>query len=143
MKEAADLLARFELHYEKRDVSANRTPDMMAEYGKNARERGSEVSIAGACGAAHQQRMLASYITLPVIGVPIQTSALGEIDSLYSIVQMTNGIPVATVAIGKAANAAFLALRILSITDKKIAEALEGYHANMARESIRKTENLV
>ena len=91
----------------------------------------------------HLPGMLASYTTLPVIGVPIQTSALGGIDSLYSIVQMPNGIPVATVAIGKAANAALLALRILSITDKKIAEALEGYHANMARESIRKTENLV
>ena len=77
------------------------------------------------------------------VQTPSQTSALGGIDSLYSIVQMPNGIPVATVAIGKAANAALLALRILSITDKKIAEALEGYHANMARESIRKTENLV
>ncbi|HLR89609.1 MAG TPA: 5-(carboxyamino)imidazole ribonucleotide mutase [Balneolaceae bacterium] len=143
MKEAADLLAGFELPYEKRVVSAHRTPDLMAEYGKNARERGIEVIIAGAGGAAHLPGMLASYTTLPVIGVPIQTSALGGIDSLYSIVQMPNGIPVATVAIGKAANAALLALRILSITDKKIAEALEGYHANMARESIRKTENLV
>src|SRR5690625_6958752 len=115
----------------------------MAEYGKNARERGIEVIIAGAGGAAHLPGMLASYTTRPVIGVPIQTSALGGIDSLYSIVQMPNGIPVATVAIGKAAKPARLARRILSITDKKIAEALQGYHADMAREWRRRTEILV
>lgn len=143
MKEAADILTGFDLPYEKRVVSAHRTPDLMAEYGKSARERGIEVIIAGAGGAAHLPGMLASYTTLPVIGVPIQTSALGGVDSLYSIVQMPNGIPVATVAIGKAANAALLALRILSISDMKIAAALEGYHENMARESIRKTENLM
>src|SRR5690625_2364755 len=106
MKDAADLLAGFELPYEKRAVSAHRTPELMAEYGKNARERGIEVIIAGAGGAAHLPGMLASYTTLPVIGVPIQTSALGGIESLYSIVQMPTGSPLPTLTIGEATNAA-------------------------------------
>ena len=143
MKEAAEILFEFGIPFEKRVVSAHRTPDVMAEYGKNARERGLNVIIAGAGGAAHLPGMLASYTTLPVIGVPIQTSALGGVDSLYSIVQMPNGIPVATVAIGKAANAGLLALRILSVSDSRIAKKLEEYHQKMAGESLQKTGNLI
>ncbi len=143
MKQAAEILEQFGVSFEKRVVSAHRTPDDMADYGKEARERGIKVIIAGAGGAAHLPGMLASHTTLPVIGVPIQTSALGGVDSLYSIVQMPNGIPVATVAIGKAQNAGLLALRILSTEDKGIAMQLKQYHEGMANESRKKTENLV
>lgn len=143
MKEAADILNEFGVSFEKKVVSAHRTPDLMAEYGLTARERGLKTIIAGAGGAAHLPGMLAAYTTLPVIGVPIQTSALGGVDSLYSIVQMPNGVPVATVAIGKAANAALLALRILSIEDRMIEENLELYHQKMADESIDMTKNLI
>lgn len=142
MKQAVDILEHFNISFEKRVVSAHRTPDDMAEYGKAARERGLQIIIAGAGGAAHLPGMLASYTTLPVIGVPIQTSALGGLDSLYSIVQMPNGIPVATVAIGKAHNAGLLAVRILGTTDSDIAGQLEIYHRQMAGESRKKTENL-
>ncbi|MEQ9265853.1 MAG: 5-(carboxyamino)imidazole ribonucleotide mutase [Balneolaceae bacterium] len=143
MKEAADILSQFGIAFEKKVVSAHRTPDDMADYGKEARDRGIKIIIAGAGGAAHLPGMLASHTTLPVIGVPIQTSALGGVDSLYSIVQMPNGIPVATVAIGKAQNAGLLALRILSIEEKGVAMQLKEYHNSMARESRNKTQNLV
>lgn len=143
MKQAAEILEQFGVPFEKRVVSAHRTPDDMAEYGKEARDRGIKVIIAGAGGAAHLPGMLASYTTLPVIGVPIQTSALGGLDSLYSIVQMPNGIPVATVAIGKAQNAGLLALRMLSMEDKGIAIQLKEFHEGMAAESRKKTENLL
>jgi 5-(carboxyamino)imidazole ribonucleotide mutase len=142
MKEATEILDQFEIKYEKKVVSAHRTPDLMAEYGKSARSRGIKVIIAGAGGAAHLPGMLASYTTLPVIGVPVKSSALGGIDSLYSIVQMPNGVPVATVAIGKAKNAGLLALRILSTTDSEIADKLEKFSNDMARESLDKTKNL-
>lgn len=143
MKEAAQILDEFEVSYEKRVVSAHRTPDLMAEYGSKARENGLKIIIAGAGGAAHLPGMLAAYTTLPVIGVPVKTTALGGLDSLYSIVQMPNGVPVATVAIGKAANAALLALRILSITDSNIEEKLQLYHQKMADNSIDKSKNLI
>lgn len=143
MKQAADILEKFEIPFEKRVVSAHRTPDDMANYGKEARDRGIKIIIAGAGGAAHLPGMLASHTTLPVIGVPIQTSALGGVDSLYSIVQMPNGIPVATVAIGKAQNAGLLAARILSTTDLDIAYKLEIYHNEMAEGSRKKTQNLI
>ncbi|MGM0460224.1 MAG: 5-(carboxyamino)imidazole ribonucleotide mutase [Bacteroidota bacterium] len=142
MKEAAGILDEFEIPYEKKVVSAHRTPDLMADYGKQSREKGLSVIIAGAGGAAHLPGMLAAYTTLPVIGVPVKTSALGGVDSLYSIVQMPNGVPVATVAIGKAKNAGLLAARILSVTDSDIASKLEAYHKMMAEESIKKTGNL-
>ncbi len=142
MKQAAEILEQFGIPFEKRVVSAHRTPDDMAEYGKEARDRGIKIIIAGAGGAAHLPGMLASHTTLPVIGVPIQTSALGGVDSLYSIVQMPNGIPVATVAIGKAQNAGLLALRMLGMGDKGIAIQLKEYHVGMAAESRKKTENL-
>lgn len=142
MKEAANILTEFGVSFEKKVVSAHRTPGLMAEYGTKARERGIHIIIAGAGGAAHLPGMLAAYTTLPVIGVPVKTSALGGLDSLYSIVQMPNGVPVATVAIGKAANAALLALRILSISDATIEKKLEQYHQKMSDESIEKTKNL-
>ncbi|MDZ7773460.1 MAG: 5-(carboxyamino)imidazole ribonucleotide mutase [Balneolaceae bacterium] len=142
MKEACQILDRFGIAYEKKVVSAHRTPDMMAEYGKSARDRGLKVIIAGAGGAAHLPGMTAAYTTLPVIGVPVKTSALGGVDSLYSIVQMPGGVPVATVAIGKAKNAGLLAARILGAEDPDVAEQLEAYHREMAEESEKKTRNL-
>jgi 5-(carboxyamino)imidazole ribonucleotide mutase len=142
MKEAAETLNEFGIPFEKLVVSAHRTPDVMAEYGVTARERGLKIIIAGAGGAAHLPGMLASYTTLPVIGVPVKTTALGGLDSLYSIVQMPNGVPVATVAIGKAKNAALLAIRMLGMNDPDLADKLETYHIRMADESIDKTKNL-
>ena len=142
MKQATDILDEFGVAYEKRVVSAHRTPDDMAKYGQSARERGLNIIIAGAGGAAHLPGMLASHTTLPVIGVPVQTSALGGVDSLYSIVQMPNGIPVATVAIGKAQNAGLLAVRMLSMTDDDLASKLQVYHDSMADASRKKTDNL-
>lgn len=142
MKEAVDTLAEFGVPFEKQVVSAHRTPDVMAEYGVTARERGLKIIIAGAGGAAHLPGMLASYTTLPVIGVPVKTTALGGLDSLYSIVQMPNGVPVATVAIGKAKNAALLAIRMLGMDNHELADKLEKYHIQMADESIDKTKNL-
>ncbi|TVQ03810.1 MAG: 5-(carboxyamino)imidazole ribonucleotide mutase [Balneolaceae bacterium] len=142
MVEAVQVLEEFGVPFEKKVVSAHRTPDLMATYGKEARERGLKVIIAGAGGAAHLPGMLASYTTLPVIGVPVLTTALGGVDSLYSIVQMPNGVPVATVAIGKAKNAGLLAIRILSTFDDHLAELLEKYRVTMAAESIEKTKKL-
>lgn len=142
MKEACDILDKLEIPYEKKVVSAHRTPDMMAQYGKTARERGLKVIIAGAGGAAHLPGMTAAYTTLPVIGVPIKTSTLSGLDSLYSIVQMPNGVPVATVAIGKAKNAGLLAARMLSTSDDELADKLVNYHKIMAEESKAKTKNL-
>ncbi len=125
MEEAAKVLEEFEVPYEKKVVSAHRTPDMMYEYAKSAKERGIEVIIAGAGGAAHLPGMVASITTLPVIGVPIPTKHLMGVDSLYSIVQMPKGIPVATVAIGNAHNAALLAIRILSVKYDYLYEKLK------------------
>ncbi|MDZ7805714.1 MAG: 5-(carboxyamino)imidazole ribonucleotide mutase [Gracilimonas sp.] len=142
MKEATEILDHFDVPYEKKVVSAHRTPDLMAKYGREANERGLKIIIAGAGGAAHLPGMLASHTTLPVIGVPIKTSALGGVDSLYSIVQMPNGIPVATVAIGKAKNAGLLALRMLGMNDDTISKKLADYHRQMAEDSLKKTENL-
>jgi 5-(carboxyamino)imidazole ribonucleotide mutase len=118
MEEAAKALEEFGIPYEIKVVSAHRTPDAMVEYAKNARTRGIKVIIAGAGGAAHLPGMVASLTTLPVIGVPIQTKALSGVDSLYSILQMPAGIPVATVAIGNARNAGLLAVRILAGSDE-------------------------
>lgn len=142
MKEACDILDELEIPYEKKVVSAHRTPDMMAEFGKTARKRGLKVIIAGAGGAAHLPGMTAAYTTLPVIGVPVKTSTLSGLDSLYSIVQMPDGVPVATVAIGKAKNAGLLAARILSTANEKLADRLADYHESMAEESKAKTKNL-
>ncbi len=127
MRGAAEILKEFGVPYEARVVSAHRTPELMFEYAKTARERGLEVIIAGAGGAAHLPGMVASLTTLPVIGVPVPSKHLSGVDSLYSIVQMPAGVPVATVAIGNSTNAGLLALRILSIKHPEIAEKLERY----------------
>lgn len=143
MKEACSLLEDFDVPFEKKVVSAHRTPDVMADYGKTARDRGIQVIIAGAGGAAHLPGMTAAYTTLPVIGVPIKTSTLSGLDSLYSIVQMPNGVPVATVAIGKAKNAGLLALRMLSTNNVNLSKKLDRFHSKMAEDSLKKNDNLI
>jgi 5-(carboxyamino)imidazole ribonucleotide mutase len=127
MKHSCEILDDLKIPYEKQVVSAHRTPDLMFEYADQARARGIKVIIAGAGGAAHLPGMVAAKTTLPVIGVPVQSKALNGLDSLLSIVQMPGGVPVATVAIGKAGatNAGLLAAQILSITDESIVERLE------------------
>ncbi|MCE2767036.1 MAG: 5-(carboxyamino)imidazole ribonucleotide mutase [Fimbriimonas sp.] len=129
MSAAVKVLESFGVECEAEVVSAHRTPERMVEYAKTARERGISVIIAGAGGAAHLPGMVASLTTLPVIGVPVQTKTLSGVDSLYSIVQMPAGIPVATVAIGNSHNAALLAVRILSTSNQDLAHKLE-QHAN-------------
>ena len=143
MREAADFLSELGIEFELTVVSAHRTPDRLFEYAKTARGRGISVLIAGAGGAAHLPGMAASLTTLPVIGVPIQTKALDGVDSLYSIVQMPPGIPVATVAINGAKNAGILAASILSLLATKIAENLAEYKSglcDMVHEKIDKLE---
>lgn len=127
MKYTCDVLDELQVPYEKQVVSAHRTPDLMFEYAASARERGIQVIIAGAGGAAHLPGMVASKTTLPVIGVPIQSKALNGLDSLLSIVQMPGGVPVATVAIGKAGatNAGLLATQMLAMTDHTLAHQLD------------------
>ncbi len=127
MSKAAKMLEDFGIGYETRVISAHREPDVFVDYARSAEERGIEVIIAGAGGAAHLPGMCAAIFNLPVIGVPIHTKALGGVDSLYSIVQMPSGIPVATVAIDGAANAAILAAKILSISDKELRAKLAKY----------------
>ena len=127
MKHTCDILDELQVPYEKKVVSAHRTPDLMFEYAASARTRGIQVIIAGAGGAAHLPGMVASKTTLPVIGVPIQSKALNGLDSLLSIVQMPGGVPVATVAIGKAGatNAGLLAAQMLAMTDQTLAHNLD------------------
>lgn len=129
MKEAADMLDQLDVAYESRIVSAHRTPDRLWEYGSSAVERGLKVIIAGAGGAAHLPGMMASKTRVPVIGVPVQTKALSGVDSLYSIVQMPRGFPVATMAIGAsgAANAGLMAAAILATSDAALGERLDGW----------------
>lgn len=127
MKFSCDILDELSIPYEKKVVSAHRTPDYMFEYAENARHRGLKVIIAGAGGAAHLPGMVAAKTTLPVIGIPVQSKTLNGLDSLLSIVQMPGGVPVATVAIGKAGatNAGLLAAEILSINDQALADRLD------------------
>ncbi|MEK4576497.1 5-(carboxyamino)imidazole ribonucleotide mutase [Bacillus sp. FSL R12-0074] len=136
MKYACDILDELNIPYEKKVVSAHRTPDYMFEYAETARERGVKIIIAGAGGAAHLPGMVAAKTNLPVIGVPVQSKALNGLDSLLSIVQMPGGVPVATVAIGKAGstNAGLLAAQILGSFHDDIHDALE-----LRREAIEKT----
>ncbi len=131
MKEAAALLDELGVAYEARIVSAHRTPDRLWSYGKSAVERGLKVIIAGAGGAAHLPGMMASKTRVPVIGVPVETKALAGLDSLYSIVQMPKGYPVATMAIGAAgaANAGLLAAAILALSDPALAGRLDDWRA--------------
>jgi 5-(carboxyamino)imidazole ribonucleotide mutase len=127
MKHACDILDELSVSYEKKVVSAHRTPDLMFTYAEEAHERGIEVIIAGAGGAAHLPGMVAAKTLLPVIGVPVQSKALNGMDSLLSIVQMPGGVPVATVSIGKAGatNAALLAAQILGINDSELMQRLK------------------
>ncbi|MDK2817409.1 MAG: 5-(carboxyamino)imidazole ribonucleotide mutase [Moorella sp. (in: firmicutes)] len=134
MAQAASFLERFQVPYEVRILSAHRSPDAALEYARNAAGRGLKVLIAGAGGAAHLAGVLAAVTTLPVIGVPIKTAALGGVDSLYAMVQMPKGIPVATVAIDGAANAAILAAQILAVHDPQLKARLAAYKAELARE---------
>ncbi len=127
MKHACDILDELEVPYEKQVVSAHRTPDLMFQYAEDARARGLKVIVAGAGGAAHLPGMVAAKTTLPVIGVPVQSKALNGLDSLLSIVQMPGGVPVATVAIGKAGatNAGLLAAQIIGTNDEEVAARLQ------------------
>src|SRR3954463_1799688 len=136
MQGAIDALREFDVPHEVRIVSAHRTPDVMAEYGRSAASRGLRVIIAGAGGAAALPGMTASYTALPVIGVPVALKQLDGLDSLLSIVQMPAGIPVATVAVGNARNAGLLAVRILGASDSKLRLSMEQYQAERA-EAIR------
>ncbi|MCT6815723.1 MAG: 5-(carboxyamino)imidazole ribonucleotide mutase [Lysinibacillus fusiformis] len=145
MKHACDILDELQVPYEKKVISAHRTPDLMFEYAETARKRGIQVIIAGAGGAAHLPGMVAAKTTLPVIGVPVQSRALNGLDSLLSIVQMPGGVPVATVAIGKAGatNAGLLAAQILSTTDAELAEALDARREATKQQVLESTGDLV
>ncbi len=133
MNECVNILKNFGVEHEIKIVSAHRTPNLMFDYAKEAKKRGLEVIVAGAGGAAHLPGMVASLTDLPVIGVPIESKTLKGIDSLLSIVQMPGGVPVATVAIGGAKNAALLAVKILALKDERLAEKIVEYRKNMER----------
>ncbi len=133
MEKAAAVLDEFGVGHEVRVLSAHRTPDAVARWAETAAERGIRVIIAGAGGAAHLAGVVASKTALPVIGVPIRTETMGGLDSLLSIVQMPRGIPVATVAIGGAENAALLVVQILALSDENLAEKLTVYRARQSQ----------
>jgi 5-(carboxyamino)imidazole ribonucleotide mutase len=145
MKHACDILDQLEIRYIKKVVSAHRTPDLMFEFAEGARNDGIKVIIAGAGGAAHLPGMVAAKTTLPVIGVPVQSKALNGLDSLLSIVQMPGGVPVATVAIGKAGatNAGLLSAQILGAFDSQLAEKLERLREETKRSVMESSDELV
>jgi 5-(carboxyamino)imidazole ribonucleotide mutase len=145
MKHTCEVLDELEVPYEKKVVSAHRTPDLMFSYAEEARSRGLHVIIAGAGGAAHLPGMVAAKTTLPVIGVPVQSKALNGLDSLLSIVQMPGGVPVATVAIGKAGatNAGLLAAQILSTTDSDVAARLQSRRDRISAEVLKSSGDLI
>lgn len=142
MQEAAKILDQFEIPYELSIVSAHRTPEKMYDYATTARSRGIQVIIAGAGGAAHLPGMVAAMTELPVIGVPVQSKTMSGIDSLYSIVQMPPGVPVATVAINGARNAGILAAQILGSSDAKVADTVAAFKQGMKSEVIDKAEKV-
>lgn len=142
MQEAALVLEEFKIPYEISIVSAHRTPEKMAEYGKTASSRGLQVIIACAGGAAHLPGMVASYTVLPVIGVPRKLKSMEGVDSLLSIIQMPAGIPVATVAIDGAKNAGLLAVRILGSSDKTIQSKMAEYQKELSSMITKKSEKL-
>lgn len=129
MSAAVETLESFGVEFEKRVVSAHRTPDLLVEYAKSARSRGIGVIIAGAGGAAHLPGMVASMTSLPVVGVPVKSRALNGLDSLLSIVQMPAGVPVATTAINGAKNAALIAISILALSDNNLAAKYDAFRA--------------
>ena len=142
MENAVEMLKRFGVDYEVKIVSAHRTPELMFEYAKLAKERGIKVIIAGAGGAAHLPGMVSSLTPLPVIGVPVQSKAMSGLDSLLSIVQMPGGIPVGTVAIGNsgAKNAGILASEIIALMDKEVAKKVEEFRKEQRDEVLRTSE---
>ena len=142
MSKAADMLEKFGIEYEMKIISAHREPDVFFEYAKTAEEKGFKVIIAGAGMAAHLPGMCAAIFPLPVIGIPMKTSDLGGVDSLYSIVQMPSGIPVATVAINGGANAGILAAKILATSDADLLERLKVYSQEMKEEVEAKAAKL-
>ena len=137
MAAAAETLEAFGIPYEKRVVSAHHTPDLLVEYAKTARGRGIEVIIAGAGGAAHLPGMVASMTPLPVVGVPVKSRALNGLDSLLSIVQMPAGVPVATVAINGAKNAALIAVSILALSDGEVAARLDAFRTRQTADVLK------
>ena len=142
MAKAAEMLDRFGIDYEMNVISAHREPDVFVEYAKTAKDRGIDVIIAGAGGAAHLPGMCAALFPMPVIGIPMKTSDLGGVDSLYSIVQMPSGIPVATVAINGGQNAGILAAKILATSDAALLEKLEAYSEEMKDQVVEKDNRL-
>lgn len=142
MSKACEVLEELNIEYEMTIISAHRMPDIFFNYAKTAEEKGIDVIIAGAGGAAHLPGMAAAIFPLPVIGVPIQTSALGGVDSLYSIVQMPSGIPVATVAINGAANAALLAAKMFAMNDKELRNRLVAYSEKLKDGVVAKADKL-
>ena len=137
MQDACKVLEEFGVEYEKKVVSAHRTPDLMFEYAHSAKERGLKVIIAGAGGAAHLPGMVSAMTTLPVIGVPVKSRALSGLDSLLSIVQMPGGVPCLTVAINQAKNAALSAVAILALSDKDLAKKLEDFRQKQTNDVLK------
>ena len=142
MKKAAEFLDQMGIDFEMTIISAHREPDIFFEWAKGAKDRGVKVIIAGAGKAAHLTGMCAALFPMPVIGIPMKTSDLGGVDSLYSIVQMPSGIPVATVAINGGLNAGILAAKILATSDEKLLEKLEAYSEEMKQSVVEKAEKL-
>ena len=142
MKEAAEILDQFEVEYELTVVSAHRTPERLYNYAETAEEKGLDVIIAGAGGAAHLPGMVAAVTAVPVIGVPVKTSKLSGLDSLYSIVQMPPGVPVATVAINGAKNAALLAVQILARSDDELNKKQKEYRQEMKTKVLKTADKL-
>ena len=142
MAQAADFLDKMGIDYEMTIISAHREPDIFFNYAKSAEEKGSKVIIAGAGKAAHLPGMCAALFPMPVIGIPMKTSDLGGVDSLYSIVQMPSGIPVATVAINGGKNAGILAAKILATSDPELLAKLKAYSEEMKNEVVGKDEKL-
>ncbi len=142
MKQAADILDDFGVPYEIKITSAHRTPALMASYSGSAYKRGIKVIIAGAGGSAHLPGMSAAYSPIPVIGVPVESKALKGLDSLLSIVQMPYGVPVATVAINNAKNAALLAVKILATSDRKLLNKMIKFKEKIKKESLAKNRKL-
>ncbi|MEE1517962.1 MAG: 5-(carboxyamino)imidazole ribonucleotide mutase [Lachnospiraceae bacterium] len=142
MSKAAEVLEEFGIDYEMTIISAHRMPDIFYDYATSAESKGMKVIIAGAGGAAHLPGMAAAIFPMPVIGVPIYTKSLGGVDSLYSIVQMPSGIPVATVAINGGQNAGILAAKMLAMSDPELLEKLKAYKEGMKEKVVAKAEKL-
>jgi 5-(carboxyamino)imidazole ribonucleotide mutase len=142
MSKAADFLEEIGIDYEMTIISAHREPDIFFEWAKGAEERGVKVIIAGAGKAAHLPGMCAALFPMPVIGIPMKTSDLGGVDSLYSIVQMPSGIPVATVAINGAMNAAILAVQMLALSDTELAAKFADYKTGLKKKIVKANEEL-